>query len=71
MDDLAWGSGSDKGLAVEVWDSENNRLCCPECGFDLLMVDEVDNTTEEEVRDGVGWNGMGLGFATEGEEKRG
>lgn len=44
------GSGEEERPAVGVWDSENNRLCCPECGYDLLRMDEADVTQEELVR---------------------
>lgn len=43
-------SWKEESPAVGVWDSENNRLCCPECGYDLLRMDEADVTQEELVR---------------------
>lgn len=43
-------SGEQESPAVGVWDSENNRLCCPECGYDLLRMDVADVTQEELVR---------------------
>lgn len=36
-------------MLMELRDSENFRLCCPECGYDLLKVDVVDVLTQEQV----------------------
>lgn len=46
------GVGGARGVAeaMEIRDSENYRLCCPECGYDLLKVDIVNVLTEEQVR---------------------
>lgn len=34
---------------VELRNSENYRLCCPQCGYDLLEVDVVDRPQQVEV----------------------
>lgn len=38
-------------MGAEVRDSENHRLCCPDCGYDLLEVDLVDVLEKEKVRE--------------------
>lgn len=44
------GTGEEReGVGMEVKDSENYRLCCPECGFDLLKADMVDTLQKEKV----------------------
>lgn len=40
------GAGAE---VMEVRDVDNCRLCCPECGFDLLKLDVVDVLAEEQV----------------------
>ncbi|CAN0039041.1 unnamed protein product [Pylaiella littoralis] len=51
----AAGAGSGRGVAeaMEVRDLENFRLCCPDCGYDLLKVDVVDVLTEEQAYEGT------------------
>ncbi|CAM9408873.1 unnamed protein product [Ectocarpus sp. 4 AP-2014] len=44
------GVGAD---VMELRDSENFRLCCPECGYDLLKVDVVDVLTREQTYEGT------------------
>lgn len=44
-------AGMDNGsLGMEVRNSKNYRLCCPECGYDLLKIDVVDVLAKETVR---------------------
>ena len=38
-------------MGAEVRNSENHRLCCPDCGYDLLEVDLVDVLEKEKVRE--------------------
>lgn len=45
----AAGAGAEAEV-MQVRDVDNCRLCCPECGFDLLKLDIVDVLTEEQVR---------------------
>lgn len=44
--------GASAGEVMEVRDAENFRLCCPECGYDLLRLDVVDVLTQEQVGSG-------------------
>lgn len=46
-----------RGAGQEVRDAENNRLCCPVCGYDLLEVDVVDVLAKEKVRGVAGGEG--------------
>ncbi|CAM9638644.1 unnamed protein product, partial [Hapterophycus canaliculatus] len=38
---------------MEVRDAANSRLCCPECGYDLLKLDVVDVLTQEQTYEGT------------------
>ncbi|CAM9590755.1 unnamed protein product, partial [Laminaria digitata] len=47
------GQGGMESVGVEVRDAENHRLCCPDCGYDLLEVDRVDVLEKEKTYEGT------------------
>lgn len=46
-----WGGGAGGSRGATVYDAAGLPLCCPQCGYDRLEVDEVDVPQEVEV----GW----------------